>query len=130
MDDEDNIQFLQDKIDQLNKRAWEGRVKDSSQAHTLSKEAIDLAEGINYIRGKAEGYRTFGFSLIRLSKYHEALEYCEKSLPLFESLNDLDGQSSIYAYYGLIQRSLGNYAASLEFLFKFSELAQQTGNSE
>jgi hypothetical protein len=55
MDDDNNIQFLQDKIDQLNKQAYEVRVNDSSQAHTLSKEAIDLAERIDYMRGKAEG---------------------------------------------------------------------------
>ena len=130
MGDEPDIQILKDTIDQLNKQAWENRVNDSTQAHALSKEAIDLAEQINYTKGKAEGYRTFGFSLIRLSKHHEALEYLDKSLALFESLNDLDGQSSIYGYYGIIQRSLGNYATSLEFLFKFSELTRQTGNKE
>ncbi len=131
MDDEGGgIQLMKDKIDHLNKEAWELRVNDSIRAHSLSKEAIDLAEPINYIRGKAEGYRTFGFSLIRLARYQEALEYSKKSLPLFESLNDLDGQSSIYGYYGIIHRSLGNYAASLENLFKFLELSQQTGNRE
>jgi two-component system NtrC family sensor kinase len=129
MDDETNILFLQDKTDQLNKQAWSTRY-DSTQAHVLSKEAIDLAEAINYAKGKAEGYRTFAFTLIRLSKHHEALDYCEKSLTLFESLNDLDGQAAIYGYYGIIQRSLGNYAASLEYLFKFSELTKQTGNKE
>src|SRR5664279_812004 len=103
MDDKNNMQLLQDKIDQLNKRAWEERANDSTQAHVLSNEAIGLAESINYTRGKAEGYRTFAFSLIRLSRHHEALEYCEKSLPLFESLHDLDGGSSIYTYYGIIQ---------------------------
>jgi len=130
MDDETNMQFLQDKIDQLNKQAWKIRVNDSTQAHVLSREAIVLAEAINYVKGRAEGYRTFAFTLIRLSRHREALEYCEISLALFESLNDLDGQSSIYAYYGTIQRSLGNYAASLEFLFKSLELTQQTGNKE
>ena len=54
------------KIDQLNQQAWEIRVTDSTQAHVLSKEAFILAEDINYERGKAEGYRTFAFSLIRL----------------------------------------------------------------
>ena len=130
MDDETNMLLLQDKIDQLNIHAWNIRVNDSTQAHVLSKEAIDLAEPINYTKGKAEGYRTFAFTLIRLSRHHEALEYSEKSLALFESLNDLDGQSSIYEYYGIIQRSLGNCAASLEFLFKALELTQQTGNKE
>ena len=130
MDDEINIEFLQGKIDRLNKQAWEIRVNDSVQAHVMCKEAVDLAERIDYAKGKAEGYRTIGFCLIRLSKHQEALEYLDKSLPLFELLNDLNGQAAIFAFYGIIQCSFGNYAASLEFLFKFSELSQQTGNKE
>jgi two-component system, NtrC family, sensor kinase len=127
---EPTIQVLKDKIDQLNLQAWELRVSDSTQAHLLSKEAFVLAEGINYERGKAEGYRTYAFTLIRLSRHQEALEFLDKSLPLFESLNDLNGQSSLYAFYGIIQCSFGNYAASLDFLSKFLELSQQTGNKE
>jgi signal transduction histidine kinase len=130
MNNESDSQVLQDQIDQLNKEAWNIRVNDSTQSHVLSKKAYLLAEDINYSKGKAEGYRTFAFCLIRLSKHTEALEYSEKSLALFESLNDVDGQSSVYAYYGIIQRSLGNYSASLEFLFKSLELSQQTGNKE
>ena len=130
MVDESDFQALKNKINQLNKQAWDNRVNDSTRAHTFSKEAFELAESIDYTRGKAEGYRTFGFSLIRLSKHQEALEYCKKSLALFESLYDLDGQSSIYIYYGIIERYLGNYGASLEFVFKSLELTQRTGNRE
>ncbi|MEO8771953.1 MAG: tetratricopeptide repeat protein [Ferruginibacter sp.] len=130
MSNESNRQVLKDKIDGLNKQAWESRVSDSNQAHIFCNQAIEIAEEINYSRGKAEGYRTAAFCLIRLSKHQEALEYCKRSFPLFESLNDVDGQASIYGYQGIIQRSLGNYAASLELLFKFLELSKQVGNME
>lgn len=130
MNDSIVAQVLKDKIDQLNKLAWENRVNNSTQAHVLSREALELAESIDYVKGKAEGYRTFAFSLIRLSKHHEALEYCEKALALFEFLNDLDGQSSIYIYFGIIQRYWGNYGASLKLVFKSLNLTQQSGNKE
>ncbi len=130
MAEEPTIKVLKDKIDQLNIQAWELRVSDSTQAYLLSKEAFVLAEGINYERGKAEGYRTYAFTLIRLSRHQEALEYAEKSMALFELLNDLGGQASVYEYYGIIQRSYGNYSASLAFLFKALELTQQTGKKE
>ncbi|MEO8414764.1 MAG: tetratricopeptide repeat protein [Ginsengibacter sp.] len=130
MVEQNDIQFLKDKIDGLNNHAWQVRVNDSTQAHVLSKEAIDLAEQINYPRGKAEGYRTYAFSLIRLSRHAEAKEYAKKSLSLFESLNDLDGQASANGYLGIIERSLGNYTGSLDFLFKFTDLAIQAGNKE
>jgi signal transduction histidine kinase len=130
MNDESNFQVLKDKIDQLNRQAWENRVNDSTKAHLLSREAFELAESINYITGMAEGYRTFAFTLIRLSRHQEALEYAEKSMALFQSLNDKDGQTKIYEYYGIIQRSYGNYSASISFLFKALEHSQQTGNKE
>lgn len=130
MDDALDSQVLKDKIDQLNKQAWENRVTNSTQAHVLSSGAFELAESIDYTKGKAEGYRTFAFSLIRLSKHQEALEYCEKALALFESLNNLDGQTSVLEYYGIIHRSYGNYSTSLEFLFRALVLTQQTGKIE
>ena len=130
MNIETDIRVLKDKIDELNKQAWELRVSNSTQSHLLSKEAFVLAEEIDYERGKAEGYRTFAFTLIRLSRHDEALIYSEKSMALFEALNDLGGQTSVYEYFGIIQRNYGNYSASLAFLFKAFELTKQTGNKE
>jgi tetratricopeptide (TPR) repeat protein len=119
-----------EKIDLLNEQAWQQRVDNSNLAHQLSKEAIDMAEVIGYDKGRAQGYRTFAFTLIRLSRHHEALEYLNKAMPLFEKLHDLDGQGSVNGYFGIIERSFGNYARSLDFLFKFSSLAKQTCNIE
>jgi two-component system NtrC family sensor kinase len=119
-----------EKIDLLNEQAWQQRVDNSNLAHQLSKEAIDMAEVIGYDKGRAQGYRTFAFTLIRLSRHHEALEYLNKAMPLFEKLHDFDGQGSVNGYFGIIERSFGNYARSLDFLFKFSSLAKQTCNIE
>ena len=127
---ETQIKDLQEKIDLLNRQAWELRVSDSPTAHLLSKEAFVKAEELGYEKGKAEGYRTYAFTLIRLSRHQEALVYAEKALALFEALNEPSGQVSIYEYYGIIQRSFGNYGASLEYLFKALELVQQTNNKE
>lgn len=77
------LETLRDKVNQLNNQAWEMRVSDSITAQQLSKEAIDIAESCNYTKGKAEGYRTLGFSYIRLSKHQDALVYLRKALALF-----------------------------------------------
>ncbi|MCW3108212.1 MAG: ATP-binding region ATPase domain protein [Segetibacter sp.] len=125
MSTEKDTEFLRDKIDQLNEQAWIERVSDSIHAHALSKEAVSLAERIDYTKGKAEAYRTLGFSYIGLSKHSEALVCLEKSLILFEALHDLKGQSSVYEYFGIIQRSLGNFSASLDVLFKALDITQE-----
>jgi signal transduction histidine kinase len=123
-------QELKNKVDKLNLQAWQLRVSDSIRAKQLSNEAIDLAETINYIKGKAEGYRTFGFTHIRLSKHEEALVHLQKAFSLFEELHDLRGLSTVYEYLGIIQRNLGNLSASLEHLFKGLELARQVAYRE
>ena len=125
-----SITSIQEQINLLNEQAFQLRVNDSTRAHELSKSAIELAEPINYDKGKAEGYRTFAFTLIRLARHHEALGYLKKALPIFELLDDLDGQASVNGYFGIIERSFGNYTSSLEYLFKFSALSKQSGNME
>jgi len=116
----------ENKIDDLNKEAWEVRVSDSNRAHLLSGEAVKLAGETGYTKGEAEGLRTLGFTYIRLSKHNEARKLLDESFKLFQTLNDLRGQSDIYEYYGIIERSFGNYKKSLEFLFKALEIRQQT----
>ena len=86
------------KIDALNKEAWNIRVSDSNRANSLSREAVKLSDIAHYDKGKAEGLRTLGFSCIRVSKNAEALNYLEEALRLFKSLNHLEGQSDVYEY--------------------------------
>ncbi|MCW3120265.1 MAG: ATP-binding region ATPase domain protein [Chitinophagaceae bacterium] len=126
MSSETRLQPTEPEIDQLNQQAWGTRVSDSNNAQVLSREAVELAKKINYIKGKAEGLRTLGFCFIRLSKHEEANAYLKESLFLFESLKDLRGQSTVYEYFGIIQRSWGNLGDSLEWLLKSLELSQQT----
>jgi len=121
---------LMRKVDELNNAAWQTRVSDSIEAKKLSREAINLAEDIDYIKGKAEGYRTLGFSYIRLSQHDKALTYLRKSQALFEEVNDLRGLSSVYEYYGIIERSIGNPSASLEYLYKGLDLTKQVDYKE
>ena len=118
MSNDPSIQLLERKIDDLNKQAWNIRVNDSTKALELSQQSVELARGINYTKGTAEGLRTLGFCLIRLSKNDEALPILEESLSLFEILNDLEGQAAVYEYLGIIRRNWGDLGGSLELLMK------------
>ena len=88
--------IVKEEIDQLNQQAWEVRVNDSNRSFALSKEAHDLAESIDYARGKAEALRTMGFCYIRLSKNSEAQACCEESFKLYGALNDAAGQGYLF----------------------------------
>ncbi len=72
-----------DKIDQLNQQAWDIRIIDSNKAHELSMEAFQLSKATGYAKGEAEGLRTLGFCLIRLSKHDEAYARLNEALAIF-----------------------------------------------
>jgi two-component system NtrC family sensor kinase len=128
-----NARAIREKVDELNKVAWEIRVADSNKALMLSQEAVTLSKGIGYTKGTAEGLRTLGFSYVRLSKHAEAKILLCESLELFGLLDDARGKSDVYEYLGIIQRSFGNYQESLDLLFKSHalrlELAYPEGES-
>ena len=63
MDNETILQVLQDKIDQLNRQAWDVRVYDSLKSLELSRESVELARSINYHSGLAHGLKSLGFFL-------------------------------------------------------------------
>ncbi len=121
---------LQQKADELNRKAWEVRVSDSTRGCNLSKEAIAIAEDIDYVRGKAEGFRTLAFCNIRLSKHDEAMLLLRQAEKMFVSLADVCGQSDVLEYYGIITRSQGDYASSLDYLYKSLELRQKENYQE
>src|SRR5215217_3949122 len=114
---------IQQHIDRLNDEAWEVRVSDSNKALSLGKEAVALSREAGYRKGLAQGLRTYGFGLIRLSKYKEAKEVLDEALVLFEELDDDQGKSEVYEYMGIIHRGFGNFDASLDNLYKALELS-------
>ncbi|MEP6513957.1 MAG: tetratricopeptide repeat protein, partial [Parafilimonas sp.] len=130
MDNETNLQVTKDKIDQLTKQAWDVRVNDSPKSLELSREAVEVARGINYHPGLAHGLKSLGFCFVRTANNNEALPLLQESLTLFESLNDLRGQAVVNGYLGIIQRNWGNFGAALELLFKALELSEQTAFPE
>jgi signal transduction histidine kinase/tetratricopeptide (TPR) repeat protein len=91
----------------------------------LSNQTVELARGLNYAKGLAEGLRTVAFCNIRLSRYDVALPLLNEALTLFESLNDADGQAAIYEYLGIIRRNRGDLGGSLELLLKALGLSEE-----
>ena len=124
------IQTLQQKIDDLNQRAWKARVNNTQIAFESSQESLNLARSINYRKGIAEATRSLGFHYARLSKNDEAYPLLQESLSLFESMNDLKGQAVVNEYLAIVQRSWGNLGDALELLFKALDLSRRTGFKE
>ena len=130
MTDDNPEESMLNEIDTLNEAAWEKRITDSNTAHALALSAIEKSRQLEYQKGLAEGLRTEGFCLIRLSKYNEAESSLKEALGIFESLEETDTISSVYEYLGIVNRNWGNLALSLHSIDKAIALSQQAGNKE
>ncbi|WP_121356487.1 tetratricopeptide repeat protein [Flavisolibacter nicotianae] len=130
METESTLFELQKRIDDLNARAWEIRVNDSGKAFSMGKEAAELSRQAGYKKGLAEGLRTYGFGLIRLSKHKEAKAVLDEAFVLFAEMGDNRGLSEVHEYFGIIHRSFGNFDASLENLFKALDICTRTNYLE
>lgn len=122
MNNETSIESLKEKIDELNRQAWEARINDLQKSFQLGQESVNLARSIDYPKGLAEGLRGMGFGYIRLFKNHDATSLLKESLALFETIGDEEGQAICYEYLGIVERNLGNLGASLEYLLKGNSL--------
>ncbi len=122
--------LLLDEIDILNREAWQKRMTDSNAAQTTSNSVIEKSRLIHYQKGLAEGLRTQGFCMIRLSFYNEAEACLKEALAIFENLNDTYSISSVYEYLGIVHRNWGNLGTSLEYIDKAITLSQRAGNTE
>lgn len=118
------------EIDKRNLDAWQKRISDSNKAQLLIQNTIEQSRQLNYTKGLAEGLRTYGFCLIRLSLHKEAEACLQESLTLFDSLKDNEAVAPVYEFLGIIQRTWGNFSASLENIYKAIELSHKAGNVE
>jgi two-component system NtrC family sensor kinase len=114
------------QVDELNAKAWELRVSDSTQSHELGKKALELAEIAGYKKGRAEGLRIVGFGYIRLSEHKTALKCLDEAFSIFSELGEERGLSDIFEYYGIVYRSVGDYARSLDNLYKGLDIRLRT----
>ena len=126
MTTETDNELLKEKIDSINREAWETRVNDSPRSLSRSQESLELAKSINYRKGIADGLRNIGFCNIRLARNDEAVPLLNEAFSIYEAIHDLSGQALVYEYLGIVRRNKGDFGGSLELLFKALALTEST----
>ncbi|MEZ4937576.1 MAG: GAF domain-containing protein [Crocinitomicaceae bacterium] len=74
-------------IDQLNEEAWAINRSHPKTALTKAKEALLMAEKLNYSKGKGEAIATIGACNLWLGNYDESLENSMEAVLIFEDIN-------------------------------------------
>ena len=99
------------------------------QALAKHKEALQLAETLNYVNGRAQAFLGIGSTLFYLGDYEEATAQLKKALSLFMQINDNDNISRSWNWLGIIHlqqgevdKSIAAYHAALPFAREMGEL--------
>jgi signal transduction histidine kinase len=93
--------------------AYNPYLADSALAFGL--EALAVAEGARYVKGKADAYRNVAFAHQRLGKLIDATAYYLRAMPLFESLNDSLGLANVWNGLGICYFEQGDYQNALAY---------------
>jgi len=113
------------RVNLLNETAYKLCKIDLDKTLKYAEEACELADKIDFAKGKAE-------SLLQIAEYHyyksdypQALEYYQKSLKINEEIGDKKGISNCLHNIGNIHLKLGNYPQSLEYYQKSLKIREE-----
>jgi tetratricopeptide (TPR) repeat protein len=114
----------------LNKLAYRILFSDPKQAEVYSREAISLADDLNFLKGVADGYKVVGISFDIRGQYDNAIEAYTLGLKVMDD-NHLKNDVitlSLTNGMGLTYYHRGDYKDALSYFLKALELAERTGN--
>lgn len=124
---QDEQNFVQ-AIDELNKRAWAEKYKDTRSSLELAKSALNEAQKHVYKKGEAYALRNIAGCHWLLAEYEEGKEEALKALRLFEDLHDSFGLAHSLNVLGNIGEKTGNHAEALDFFGKSLAIREEIGD--
>ena len=102
------------KVVLLNRLSFQCVYNDAPRGLIYGKQALQLAEQLNWQKGKATALLYIGDNYRLLNKFDSALLFCSNSLKLFEEIKDQDGMADANRDFGNIHVDLNNYPKALE----------------
>lgn len=127
-----------EKVDMLNGLGWNYIEKKSDSCLIVLRQAIEIAEKVNYTRGMADAQNNLGVYYKNQDDYERAQHYFFKALELYEKENVLSKMAACYNNVGNIynylddpQKAIFYYSKALEICLKLKQYVQysQTSNN-
>jgi PAS domain S-box-containing protein len=117
-----------EKVNILNELAKEHSGISNKKLIELGRQALQLAQKIDYKKGKVNSLNNIAAGYFYLSKYDTALEYYLKSLRISEELKNKESIAKSLNNIGVVYKLLGNYKEALKYFLKSLKLKQDIGN--
>ncbi len=112
-------------VDSLNNKAWSVRNDSLSQAITLSKQALDLSEKGNYLKGEGNSNNLLGVFYKNKGDYNQAEQFFIKASAIRKKLDDKRGEASVYNNLMSLKRRIGDYPKAIEYGFEAERICSE-----
>ena len=118
------------RVDILNKLGYEFWIVDPHQSVQYGKEALVLADSLNYPAGLAMARRVMGVANWALGNYEDGLSLLMESLVQYQSLEDSLGIANVLLNMGLIYSDQQSHEEALTYYEEAYHTFQNLGNPE
>ncbi len=135
---ENTLAAIEERVHELNTRAWGLRKHDVQQAYQLAEESLALSRTLIETNSETPVYKqelatallVLSHCEYRLSGWAPALRLAEEALRYFEEIGD--EQYRIYCIESIVRAhgTHGDYPMALEMAYEGLELANKTGDIE
>lgn len=124
------------KVKNLNDLSWELKNQNPDSSIALAKQALLLAEKLNWKKGIAQAYHLIGLSYYFKSDYNYALLYYNKAIEECIAVEKeskqnseiLNLKSKTMGYIGLIYSNQNNILKALDYYFEALKIDERSGN--
>jgi diguanylate cyclase (GGDEF)-like protein len=117
-----------EKVDALNRLAWELRVSDPREGVRVAAAALASARAAGYARGEAYALRNLGGCRSLLLEHEEALADLAAAREIFDALGDAVGTASTLNRLGSVYCRQGDFAAALATHGEALRLQREAGD--
>ena len=102
--------------------------EDLKKSLFYSEQANQLAEEIDFKKGKAYALKSIGISYYYRGEYLEVFDYWTKSLETFEAIQDTIGMANMLNNLGAIYLNQGSNARALDYYLRSLSLSEKIKN--
>ena len=116
-------------VNKLLQQSKERLSDDPDKAISLAIKAKELAEKIDFLRGKAYAYKYIGLAHYTQGKFPETLSYWNESLQIFENLKDEVGVANLLNNIGGLYADQGDQEKGLEYCLRSLKLSEKIADT-
>lgn len=117
------------KVDALNDLSKSLMGVSLTEAIQFAEQASNLAENLNYKKGKALALKNIGLGYYFQSDYLNVFEYWEGSLAIFKEIDDQAGVANLESNLGSIYFDQGDDAKAVEYFLRSIKAAESINDS-